>query len=69
MRVTLVRELAPAGSRALRLCENASQAVFARHRWVTPGLVGQWERGEKRPGGASRKLLTLVETNGLRAIA
>jgi len=46
--------------------EGASQAVFARYLSVTTGLVSQWERGEK---GASLKLLTLVEKNGLQAVA
>ena len=55
--------------RALRLRENASQAVFARHLNVTTSLVSQWERGEKRPRGASLKLLTLVAKKGLSAVA
>ena len=53
----------------LRLRERASQAVFARYLNVTTGLVSQWERGEKRPRGASLKLLTLVAKNGLGAVA
>ena len=69
MCLTPVEEMAPADIRALRLRENASQAVFARHLNVTTGLVSQWERGEKRPRGASLKLLTLVAKNGLRAVA
>ena len=40
--------------------ENASRAVFAGDLNVTTSLVSQWERGEKRPRGASLKLLTLV---------
>jgi len=36
---------------------------------VTTGLVSQWERGEKRPRGASLKLLSLVAENGLQAVA
>ena len=55
--------------RELRLREHASQAVFARYLNVTTGLVSQWERGEKRPRGASLKLLTLVAKNGLGAVA
>ena len=64
-----VEEMAPEDIRALRLRENASQAVFARYLNVTTGLVSQWERGEKRPRGASLKLLTLVAKNGLGAVA
>ena len=36
---------------------------------ATTSLVSQWERGEKRPRGASLKLLTLVAKNGLGAVA
>jgi putative transcriptional regulator len=64
-----VEPLAPEEIRAIRLRENASQAVSARHLNVTTGLVSQWERGEKRPGGASLKLLTLIARKGLQAVA
>ncbi len=69
MCLTKVDEMSPEEIRNLRLRENASQAVFARYLNVTTGLVSQWERGEKRPRGASLKLLTLVAKNGLRAVA
>ena len=32
---------------------------------VTSGLVSRWERGDKRPGGSSLKLLNLVAKKGL----
>ena len=67
--LTPVRTLKPGEIRALRLREGASQAVFARYLNVTTGLVSQWERGEKRPQGASLKLLSLVSKNGLLAVA
>jgi putative transcriptional regulator len=67
--LTPVRQLKPKEIRALRLRERASQAVFARYLNVTTGLVSQWERGEKRPQGASLKLLALVARNGLQAVA
>jgi putative transcriptional regulator len=67
--LTPVRTLKPSEIRELRLREGASQAVFARYLNVTTGLVSQWERGEKRPQGASLKLLSLVEKNGLQAVA
>ncbi len=69
MCLTPIEEMAPEDIRALRLRENASQAVFARHLNVTTGLVSQWERGQKHPRGASLKLLTLVAKNGLGAVA
>jgi putative transcriptional regulator len=67
--LTTVRPLTPSDIRALREREHASQSVFARVLNVTPGLVSQWERGEKRPGGPALKLLTLVEKKGLMAVA
>lgn len=69
MSIAPVEEMASKEIRALRMRENVSQAVFARHLNVTTGLVSQWERGEKRPRGASLKLLTLVAKNGLAAVA
>jgi putative transcriptional regulator len=67
--LTQVRLLAPEEIRALREREGASQAVFARYLNVTTGLIGQWERGEKHPQGASLKLLSLVARHGLAMVA
>lgn len=67
--LTPVQALKPKEIRALRLRERASRAVFARYLNVTTGLVSQWERGEKRPQGASLKLLSLVAKDGLQAVA
>ena len=67
--LTPVEALTPEEIRNIRLREKASQAVFARYLNVTTGLVSQWERGEKRPRGASLKLLTLVGKKGLQAVA
>jgi putative transcriptional regulator len=67
--LTPVRSLKPKEIREIRLREGASQAVFARYLNVTTGLISQWERGEKRPQGASLKLLSLVAKNGLQAVA
>jgi putative transcriptional regulator len=67
--LTPVRPLTPEEIRDLREREGASQAVFARYLNVTPGLVSQWERGEKHPQGASLKLLALVARNGLNGVA
>ena len=64
-----VEDMTPKEILELRMRENAGQAVFARYLNVTTSLVSQWERGEKRPRGASLKLLTLVARNGLDAVA
>ena len=69
MCLTPVESLTPEQIRWIRTKEKASQAVFARYLNVTTGLVSQWERGEKRPRGASLKLLTLVARKGLQAVA
>jgi putative transcriptional regulator len=67
--LTSVRPMSAADIRALRARERVSQAVLARYLNVTTGLISQWERGEKRPAGASLKLLNLVDRRGLAAIA
>ena len=67
--LTPVKSLSPDQIRRIRLRERASQAVFARYLNVTTSLVSQWERGDKRPSGASLKLLTLVDKKGLDAVA
>ena len=63
------RRLLSRGDRGLREREQVSQPVFAHYLNVSKGIVSKWERGEKRPDGASLKLLNLVRTKGLKAIA
>jgi putative transcriptional regulator len=67
--LTPVRPLKPEEIQAIREREHVSQAVFANYLNVTSSLVSKWERGEKKPSGASLKLLSLVEKNGLGAVA
>ena len=67
--LTPIKAMTPKNIRELRRRERASQAVFALYLNVTPGLVSQWERGLKRPGGPSAKLLAFVEKKGLDAVA
>jgi putative transcriptional regulator len=47
--LTPIQEMAPPAIVRLRKRERASQTVFARYLNITPSLVSQWERGEKRP--------------------
>jgi putative transcriptional regulator len=54
---------------ALRKREGISQAILARHLNVGTKLVSDRERGANRPSGPSLKLLVLVRTKGLDAIA
>src|ERR1035438_10410865 len=67
--LTPVQPLSPKEIKALREREHVSQTVFANYLNVTTNLVSKWERGEKRPSGASLKLLSLVEKKGLAAVA
>jgi putative transcriptional regulator len=54
---------------AIRKRAGVSQGVFAHYLNVKPKLVSEWERGAKRPSGPSLKLLSIVKTRGLDAIA
>jgi putative transcriptional regulator len=67
--LTPVKPLTPRQIARIRAKEEVSQAVFARHLGVSLTLISQWERGEKRPSGASLKLLTLVDKKGLDWVA
>ena len=67
--LTPIRQLMPKEIKAIREREHVSQTVFANYLNVTSSLVSKWERGEKRPSGASLKLLSLVEKHGLAAVA
>jgi len=67
--LTPAKPLSPRKIRQLRLREKASQSVFAHHLGVSTNLISQWERGEKKPQGASLKLLALVDKNGLDYVA
>ena len=67
--LTPIRRLEPKEIKAIREKEHVSQTVFANYLNVTTSLVSKWERGEKKPSGASLKLLSLVGKNGLAAVA
>jgi putative transcriptional regulator len=67
--LTPIRELAPHEIKEIREREHVSQTVFANYLNVTTSLISKWERGEKKPSGASLKLLSLVKKKGLDAVA
>src|SRR5665213_1666142 len=69
MCLTPTKPLSPRQIARIRRKEAVSQAVFARHLGVSLNLISQWERGEKKPSGASLKLLTLVDKKGLDWVA
>ena len=49
----------------IRAKTHASQPVFASYLNVTAAAVKQWEKGERTPGGASARLLQLIDHKGL----
>jgi putative transcriptional regulator len=61
--------LKPRDIKANRKKEHVSQSAFTNYLNVTSSLVNKWERGEKRPSGASLRLLSLVEKKGLATVA
>lgn len=67
--LTPVLPMSPDRIRALREREHLSQPVFALYLNVSKNLVSDWERGVKKPGGPALRLLTVVEKNGIQAIA
>lgn len=67
--LTDVQPLEPGEIKSIREREHISQPVFARYLNVSKGLVSDWERGVKKPGGPALRLLTIVKNKGLQAIA
>lgn len=67
--LTPVQNLSAAQIRSPRLREHISQPVFAHYLNVSKNLVSDWERGVKKPGGPALRLLTVIQKNGLEAIA
>ncbi len=67
--LTPVQVLSPEEIKSLRVGEHISQPVFARYLNVSKNLVSDWERGVKKPGGPALRLLTVIQKNGLSAIA
>jgi putative transcriptional regulator len=68
----MMEGLSDAGSidkRTMREAEHVSQPVFARYLNVSKNLVSDWERGAKKPGGPALRLLSIIQRNGLDAVA
>jgi len=60
-----VKAYSAADIRRLRGRLRLSQPVFALYMNVSKATVQQWEQGQKKPRGASLKLLDLVDRKGL----
>lgn len=69
LNVPAIQNLTSAEIRAIRENNHVSQPVFARYLNVGTSTVAQWEQGQKRPSGASARLLDVVRRKGLQALA
>ena len=63
-----IKEYNPEEIVKLRNTYSLSQPAFARVINVKPTTVKQWEKGNNKPDGAARKLLSLIENKGLEAV-
>ncbi|MEN8136234.1 MAG: helix-turn-helix domain-containing protein [Thermodesulfobacteriota bacterium] len=61
-----VQEYSPKKIASIRKKFNLSQAAFASVFNISLSTVQKWEQGSKKPAGASRKLLDIIERKGLK---
>ena len=62
-----VKEYSPEKIASLRHRFCLSQAALASIFSISPSTVRKWEQGNKKPAGASRKLLDIIERKGIEA--
>ncbi len=62
-----VQEYSPEEIVSIRKRFSLSQAALASIFNISPSTVQKWEQGSKKPAGASRKLLDIIERKGLEA--
>ncbi len=63
-----IREYSPDQIASLRKKYKLSQAALAGVFNISPSTVQKWEGGSKKPAGASRKLLDIIERKGLEVL-
>jgi putative transcriptional regulator len=63
-----VKEYSPKKIVLLREKFHLSQAALASIFNISPSTVQKWEQGSKKPAGASKKLLDIIERKGLEAL-
>ena len=63
-----VQEYSPEQIVSIRKKFKLSQAALASVFNISPSTVQKWEQGNKKPAGASRKLLDIIERKGLEAL-
>ena len=62
-----IKEYSPEKIADLRKTLKLSQAALASIFNISPSTVRQWEQGKKKPAGAARKLLDIIERKGIES--
>lgn len=63
-----IKEYTPKKITAIRKKSKLSQAALASVFNISTSTVQKWEQGNKKPTGASKKLLDIMERKGLEAL-
>jgi len=63
-----VQDFSPEKIVSIRKRFKLSQAALASVFNISPSTVQKWEQGNKKPAGASKKLLDIIERKGLDAL-
>jgi len=63
-----IKEYTPKKIAAIRKKLKLSQAALASVFNISTSTVQKWEQGNKKPTGASKKLLDIIERKGLEAL-
>ena len=63
-----VQDYTPEKIISIRKKFRLSQAALARIFNISPSTVQKWEQGNKKPTGASKKLLDIIERKGIEAL-
>ena len=63
-----VQDFSPEKIVSIRKKFKLSQAALASVFNISPSTVQKWEQGNKKPAGASKKLLDIIERKGLDAL-
>lgn len=63
-----VQEYSPQKIASIRKKLSLSQAALASIFNISLSTVQKWEQGNKKPAGASKKLLDIIERKGLEAL-
>lgn len=63
-----IKDYSPEHIVTIRKKFKLSQAAMASLFNISTSTVQKWERGNKKPTGASRKLLDIMERKGIKAL-